>query len=82
MNVQKLTTFFLWCTVIDGALLVLWVVVFMMAPDLVYRMQSTFFPIPRESFNIVMYSSLGLFKIFWLVFNAIPYVALRIVGRR
>ncbi|MFT5390816.1 MAG: hypothetical protein ACI8PT_001004 [Gammaproteobacteria bacterium] len=82
MDIQKLTAFFLWCSIIDGALLILWVVVFMMAPDLVYRMQSTFFPIPRESFDVVMYSSLGLFKIFWLVLNVVPYVALRIAGRK
>ena len=82
MDVQKLTAFFLWCTVIDGALLVLWVIVSMVAPDLVYRMQSTFFPIPRESFDVVMYSSLGLFKIFWLFFNVAPYAALRFVSRK
>ena len=80
MDIQTLTTFFMWCTIMNGALLVLWTIIYMLAPDLVYRTQSKFFPIPRETFNVVFYSFIGLFKIVFLVFNVIPYVALRIVG--
>jgi hypothetical protein len=43
-------------------------------------MQCKWFPIPRETFNVVIYSFLGVFKIFWLVFNVVPYVVLLIVG--
>ena len=53
---------------------------FMLAPDMVYRTQSKWFPIPRETFNVVLYAFLGLFKIVFLVFNVVPYVALLIVG--
>ena len=70
----------MWCTIINGALLTLWTIMFMFAPDLVYRTQSRWFPIPRETFNVVFYSFLGLFKIVILVFNIVPYVALLIVG--
>jgi len=52
----------------------------MFAPDLVYRTQSKWFPISRETFNVIMYSFLGLFKIVFLAFNVIPYVALLIAG--
>jgi hypothetical protein len=82
MNTRQLCAFFLWCTVINGSLLILWVAVSALVPDFVYRTQSTFFPVPRESFDILMYGFLGLFKVFWLIFNLIPYVALRIVCRR
>jgi hypothetical protein len=50
------------------------------APDLVYRTQSIWFPIPRKTFDVVIYSFLGLFKIFFLFFNVVPFVALLIVG--
>jgi hypothetical protein len=80
MDIQTLTTFFMWCTIINGALLVLWTTVCMLAPDLVYRVQSKWFPIPRETFDVVFYAFLGVFKTFWLVFNVVPYVALLIVG--
>ena len=80
MCVETLTRFFMWCTILNGALLVLWTTMLILAPDLVYRMQSKWFPIPRETFNVVIYSFLGLFKIVFIVFNIVPYVALLIVG--
>ena len=80
MDIQTLTQFFMWCTIINGALLLLWASVSMLAPDLVYRTQYKWFPIPRETFTVVFYSFLGLFKIVFLVFNLVPYVALLIVG--
>ena len=80
MNIQTLTSFFMWCTIINGAMLVLWTIMCIMVPDLVYRTQSKWFPIPRETFNVVIYSFLGLFKIVFLVFNVVPYVALLFIG--
>ncbi|MFH1487113.1 MAG: DUF6868 family protein [Chloroflexota bacterium] len=35
---------------------------------------------PRETFNVAIYSFMGLFKVFVFVFNLVPYVALVIVG--
>lgn len=70
----------MWCTIINGALLVLWTTMCMLAPGLVYRTQSKWFSIPRETFNVVIYFFLGLFKVVFLVFNVVPYVALLIVG--
>ena len=80
MVMQTLTTFFMWCTIINGGLLVLWTVIYMLAPDLVYRTQSKFFPIPRETFDVVFYSFIAVFKIVFLVFVVVPYVALLIMG--
>jgi cell shape-determining protein MreC len=68
------------CTIINGSLLFFWIIMLILAPDMVYRTQNRWFPIPRETFNIVMYSFLGLFKIIFLVFNLIPWVALIIVA--
>ena len=80
MDIQTLIRFFMWCIIINGALLVFWTTMCILTPDLVYRTQSKWFPIPRETFNVVIYSFLGLFKIVFLVFNVVPYVALLIVG--
>ena len=80
MDIQILTTFFMWCTIINGVLLVLSTIMCILAPDLVYRTQSRWFPIPRETFNAAIYSFLGLFKILFLTFNVVPYMALLIVG--
>ena len=80
MDIETLRSFFMWCTLINGGLLMLWTVMFLAAPDLVYRTQRKFFPISKEVFNVVMYSFLGLFKILFLIFNLVPFIALSIVG--
>ena len=80
MDIQTLTTFFMWCTIINGGIFIVWSVFSMLTPNLVYRMQSKWFPIPRETFNVIIYSFLGLFKTFFLFFNVVPYVALLIMG--
>ena len=80
MDIQTLTTFFMWCTIINGGILVLSSVFFLFAPDLTYRTQVNWFPIPRESFNVILYCSLGALKIIIVVFNLVPYLALLIIG--
>jgi hypothetical protein len=80
MDIQTLTTFFMWCTIINGGIFIVWSVFSMLTPNLVYRTQSKWFPIPRETFNVIIYSFLGLFKTFFLFFNVVPYVALLIIG--
>ncbi len=80
MTMQTLKEFFMWCTIINLGLMAYWVLVCMLAPDLVYRVQSKFFPLPRETFDIIIYSFLGLFKIIFIVFNLVPYLALLIIS--
>lgn len=80
MDIQTLTAFFMWCAIINGGLLIFWTLMLMMAPSLVYRTQSRWFAISRETFDVVIYAFLGLFKIFFLVFNMVPYLALLIIG--
>ena len=80
MDIQTLTTFFMWCSILNGGILTLWTIAFMFAPELTYRAQSKWIPIPRASFNVALYSFLGLFKILFLVFNVIPYIALLIMA--
>lgn len=80
MDIQTLTSFFMWCTIINGGLLLLWALAHLIAPDLVYRTQKIWFPIPKETFTLVFYSFIGLFKIFVMIFNLVPYLALLIIG--
>ena len=80
MDVQTLTTFFMWCTIINAGLLIFWALMCFAALDFVHRMHSKWFPMPRETFNVVMYSLLGFYKIIVIVFNIVPYVALQIIG--
>jgi hypothetical protein len=80
MDIETLTRFFMGCTIINGSLLIFWSIMLILTPEMVYRTQRRWFPIPRETFDIIMYCFLGLFKIFFLVFNLVPWVALIVVG--
>ena len=81
MDLQTLKKLFMWCTIMNGGLLLLWTAMCAFGMDWVYRTQNGWFPMPRETFNVVIYMFLGFFKIFVLSFNVIPYLALVIVGR-
>ena len=80
MDISTLTSFFMWCTIMNGALLTLWTIFLLFAPNLVYATQRRWFPIPRETFDVVIYCFIGAFKIFFLMFNLVPFIALLIVG--
>ena len=80
MDIHTVKAFFLWCTIVNGALLILSFLMFACAGDWIYGIHSKWFPMSREAFNVAIYSFLGLFKIFVLVFNLVPYVVLLIMG--
>jgi len=80
MSIPTLTTFFMWCTIINVGILIVWTIVFASAPNFVYRTQTKWFPMPQETFNVVVYSGLAMFRVVFVVFNLVPYVVLLIVG--
>ena len=80
MDIDSIRAFFMWCTILNVALLVLSSLICACAGDWVYRAHSKWFTIPKETFNVAIYSFLGLYKILVITFNLIPYLALSIIG--
>ncbi len=80
MDTMTLRAVFLWCTIIDGTLLILSFLICACAGGWIHQVHSKWFPISRETFNVAIYCFIGLFKILFLVFNLVPYIALVIVG--
>ena len=80
MDIQTLTAFFMWCTILNVALLLLSSLMCICAADWAYRIHSKLFSISRETFNVVIYSFIALYKLLVIVFILIPYIALLIVG--
>lgn len=79
MDIAQITAFFFWCSVVNGGLLSLWVLMMMFAPDLVYRTQYRWFPLSKEVFAETMYRFLGLFKLLFLMFNLVPWLVLELM---
>jgi hypothetical protein len=80
MNIDTLTAFFMWCTIINLGIYVVWVLFILLAPDFIYRVQTKWIPISRDTFTVVMYSFMGAFKIVIIVFCFVPYVSLLIIA--
>ena len=80
MTLETMRSMLAWCSVINCGLLLLWVFAFIFAHDWMYRLHGRWFRIPVERFDALHYSSLGVFKMGILLFNLVPYLALRIVG--
>ncbi|MAG99018.1 MAG: hypothetical protein CMM08_20275 [Rhodospirillaceae bacterium] len=81
MDAQALTAFFKWCSIINIAVFMLSVIMILAASDLIYMAHGKMFHMPREAYDVVLYSFLGLYKICILIFNIVPYVALRIIAK-
>ncbi len=80
MDIDSIRAFFMWCTILNVALLSLSSLMCICAGDWLWRIHSKWFSISRETFNVAIYSFLGLYKVLVFVFNLIPYVALLFVG--
>ena len=82
MDILKLKTFFMWCTIINGALLVFGIVACLLGPSLWHGVHSRLFHISSDNLSFALYLFLGLYKIIWIVFNVVPYAALRIIANK
>ena len=79
MEISALKAFFLWCTIVNTALLLLSWLGCLVFGDFSYRMNNRFFSISRQEFNVICVSFIALYKIFVLAFNLVPYIALVII---
>lgn len=80
MTLESLRTFLMWCTIINGGLLLLAWLFTAFGQDWVYRMHRRFYPLTREQFNVAMYVFIGALKLLWIIFNAVPLVALLLMA--
>lgn len=80
MNIEVFRSFFLWCTVIDYALLLIWFAVFSLAHDRHYRLTTRWFAISREEYDRLSFIGIAGFKIATIIFNLVPFVSLSLIG--
>jgi len=80
MTVEIIRDVLAWCAVINIALLMLWLMLFSLAHDWIYRVHGRWFALSVEKFDAIHYASMAFFKLCVFLFNVVPYLALRIVG--
>ena len=69
------------CFVLGYAFLLLWFVVYLIAGDALYRLNSSLFGVSQHEMNLLHIYGIALVKIFVFVFFLFPYVAIRLVLR-
>ncbi len=79
MNIEVIMAVLGWCTLINLCLLIWWVLFLVIAHDWTLRLHTKWFNLSPEKFDAIHYSLMGAFKICVIVFNLVPYLALRIV---
>lgn len=80
MTVEIVGDVLFWCSVINVGILLLWVLFMLLAHELAYQSHGKWFGLSAERFAEIHYSGMGFYKICIVLFNIVPYVALRIAG--
>ena len=80
MTLELVTAMLGWCTAINLGLLVWWILFVVLAHDWTYRVHTKWVEISPQQFDAIHYAGMGIFKMVVIVFNLVPYLALRIVA--
>jgi hypothetical protein len=68
--------FLLWNLIINYAVLLLWFGVLTFAHDWVYRLHTRWFQLTPQTFDVLHYGAMAIYKIGVLLFNLAPLLAL------
>lgn len=80
MNVLMLKEFFMWMTVINVIIFIISALFCMLLKDFIGRMHGKMFGISPEAVQTALYGYLGVYKIVFIVFVLVPWLALLIIG--
>jgi len=78
VTVEVMRSTLAWCAVINLGLLLWWFLFFALAHDWMYRLHGRWFKLTTEQFDALHYGGMAVFKLGILLFNLVPYLALRI----
>ena len=80
MSIDVVSRVFLWCAVINYAVLVIWVLLIILPHEWLYRLWGRWFRLTAEQFDAINFAGIAIYKVGILLFNLVPYLALRIAG--
>ena len=78
-NIQALTAFFGWCSVINIGVLLLSTLAMMLMKDMMVRVHSRMFGVSQSDLPMLYIKYLGHYKIAIFIFNVVPYFALKLM---
>jgi Family of unknown function (DUF6868) len=75
----SLTKLLIWNTVINYAILFVWLGAFVYAHGWMYRLPTRWFKLSVETFDALHYAGMSVYKICILMFNLVPLVVIWLV---
>jgi hypothetical protein len=82
MNAETLKRTLAWAAVINYIMLIIWFVVFFAAHDWLRDLHARFgFHLSPDQFDFAHYMGMSIYKLGIMLFNLVPYLALRIARR-
>lgn len=79
MNIAQLTDFFLYCLLLNYAILIVWFLAFVFAKNFIKKLHMQWFKLSDAQFDAVHYAGMAIYKIAILVLNLAPYIALKLL---
>jgi len=79
MTLNQWSGFFIWCTVINYGILMVWFVAILTCKGKIHRLHSKWFKLSDEQFDLVHYAGISVYKILVLVFCLVPAIVLKLI---
>ena len=79
MNIEPLKELFMWMTIIHLGLFIWTAVMCMAAKGFIQRVHGKMFGLSPETIKAFLYGYLGAYKIAFIVFVLVPWIALTII---
>ncbi|MFT4561838.1 MAG: hypothetical protein ACI9BW_001580 [Gammaproteobacteria bacterium] len=80
MSIETLGAILAWSAVLNMGILLWWAVLLIVAHDWLFRFHGRWFKLSLEKFDCIQYAGLGFYKLAILMFNIVPYLAIRIIA--
>ena len=80
MNMETLAAFFGWCSVLNIGLLFISTVAIILMRNKIAGIHARMFELDASDVRMAYFEYLARYKIAVLVFNIVPYIALKLVG--
>jgi len=80
MDMVLLKEFFMWCTIVNFVIFMWAAIMCMAAKGFIYRIHGKLFGLSQDTVNAMLYGFLGFYKIVFIVFVLVPWIALTIIA--
>jgi hypothetical protein len=80
MTVEVVRHALLWCSIIDYGILLAWFLIFRFPHRWIHQWWGQWFGLSAERCDVISAAGMVVFKTGILLFNIVPYIALRLVA--